>query len=102
MQPQFPQTEKQRKQQENWDAVKEQGPVSYIIMTIVALLCVYEFGWLSMGYAYKRGWTHTSATFSLRNIIVDVLVGSVVGFWEWSKMQRKFEARDPAKDQTMI
>ncbi len=102
MQLQFPQTEKQRKQLEHWEAVKEQGQVYYIIKTIIILLCTYEFGWVTWGYIYKRGWSHTPARFSIEDIIIDIVCGLVVGLWEWSSMQRKFEPRDPTKDRTMI
>jgi hypothetical protein len=102
MQPQLPPTEKQRKQQEYWDAVKEQGPVYYVIKNVIILLCVYEFGWLTWGYFYRRGWSHTPARFSIEDIIIDVVCGVVGGLWEFSRMKRKFEPRDPGTDQTMI
>jgi uncharacterized ion transporter superfamily protein YfcC len=102
MQPELPKSEKQRKQQERWKTMKEQGPVFYVTRTIIILLCAYEFGWLAWGYIYKRGWSHTPATFSLRDIIVDVVAGLGVGLWEWSEMRRKFEPRDPTKVPTMV
>lgn len=98
----IPQTEKERRQLDQWEKAKEQAPVFYVIKTIIILLCAYEFGWLTWGYFYKRGWSHTPARFSIEDIVIDIVSGLVVGLWEWSEMQRKFEHHSPNKDSTMI
>jgi len=102
MQPQLPQTERQRKQQEHWEKVKDRGPVFFIARNISILICIDVFFRMAQASGHLPKWLGLPWLFSYKEVIVDIMTGLTVGAWEWSDMERKFAPRYPAKDSTMI